>query len=268
MQATGNSPRVEKQLERLETAKARFDKSFMEIKDRLLSRFDSAYQFVTASDFSIDERNRISQIILKAKNQFEESHEFSRIQFFQPDYMDFVSKLCNSYESLLKEYDSTCKQLPKKHPSIAILEKEIKKYREIVHDYDSMKPGTTWVGYRSDFNWGPVKTLVQKTPYAMAQFETIANPPVNVEFTIRIDERDGNAVVGTITQNNGAFKAIVEGTYDGINLNVVMTRMLNGKERFFSYSGQVVGVMGRLLLRGKKTNGVLTTGVITLQRKN
>ncbi|MEQ1830846.1 MAG: hypothetical protein ABL921_33165, partial [Pirellula sp.] len=149
--------KVEKQIAKLDKAKADFDQALINLEHRLLGRFDEAQQIVVSSEIPIDERTRIAKIIADAKYQFESKRRFSRIGFFQADYMAFAEELFKDHKKLLAEYDQTFKALPKKDPKITVLTSEIRDYHDAVHEYDSMKVGTTWVGYRSDFDWGPVK---------------------------------------------------------------------------------------------------------------
>ena len=95
----------------------------------------------------------------------------------------------------------------------------------------------------------------------------IKNDKVQVEFTFEVTKREGAFVEGIIAQNEGRFKAVVRGTYDGINLAIKMVRMKRGAERYFEYQGEVIGNLGLVALQGIKTNKVATTGRIFLERQ-
>ncbi len=87
---------------------------------------------------------------------------------------------------------------------------------------------------------------------------------MNVEFTLKINKRDGKRVEGEVTQNEGRFRAEVVGTFDGVVLSIGMQRVLQGAWRNFEYQGPIIGEYGLLNMRGIKTNKIMTSGTIML----
>ena len=147
------------------------------------------------------------------------------------------------------------------------LMKQVDQHREETSEFDSLKVGTKFVGYRCDFDWGPVRRIEYSSQVGALMLTKIKNDKVQVEFTFEVTKREGAFVEGIIAQNEGRFKAVVRGTYDGINLAIKMVRMKRGAERYFEYQGEVIGNLGLVALQGIKTNKVATTGRIFLERQ-
>ena len=262
--AVAQNSKVERELKKLKIAKKKYEEKRIIEKNKLVDLFDEAIKSVRKSKMAVDIKAKVVADIKESKASFVDDGEFAKIPAFQDGYIEYVVKSKKAYATLMKAYDRALKRLPSGKQQENV-ESELDGHFEEIRKLDSLKVGKTWVGFRMDNIRGPVFKEVADEYGQYLKLERVRNDKVDVDFTLRIDKRNGENVEGTISQNGGRFVGKVAGSYDGVSLNLAMTRMVRGAERYFEYSGEVVGNYGYLELRGRKTNGVLTTGRILLE---
>lgn len=260
-----DSQRLTEKLEKLGTSKSAFETIYKAKIEALRQTFDTLIATVNESkNLRQEDRDTIVTDLKKARDNFIEDGTFAKIPAMQEHYVDFVVNVLKGYSGLMADYQQVLRMLPQQDNRREEFNKEIEIATNRVAKYDSLKEGTEFVGYRSDFNWGQVKGFVASED--AIRLKRIRNAPVDAHIRFKIKKRIGNKLSGIVNQG-GEFQAEIEGTYDGVILNIRVVNILKGNRRYFEYSGPVVGQIGQLKLAGVKTNGVATTGSIILQRK-
>ena len=260
----GDSKLLTQKIAKLDKSKASFETVYAEQTLKLRTRFDELIAIVNNSPNLSTVRAEIANDLAKARDEFIEDGMFAKIPALQPHYMEFVLSIFSGYTILMQDYREVLASLDKGDQRLGQYTNEVTATSERVAKFDSMKKGAVFVGYREDFNWGPVKGLVESED--AIRLKVIKNGPVEALIKIEVTERNGNYIAAKLIQGKGQLIAAVNGTYDGVNLRLKFTDILKGKQRNFEYAGQVVGHMGQLQMGGVKANGVPTTGMITLQR--
>lgn len=252
-------------LAQLETAKERFESDREKAARKVLDAFDALAEAVDRDrTLTVVDRATIQKDLRFAREAFDRDRTLRPIPELQPAYATYILTVRKSYYGLLAKYERALRLLPSSDERKAPLEEEVADLARTVNRLDLFQPGRTWLGYRADFNAGP-----HAEPDATGRrYRLVPDQPVNVEFTLRVDSRKGDTFEGEITQNGGAFRAEVHGTFDGVNLRMKMVRMLHGAPRQFEYAGRVVGSLGMLNLRGIKADGKYTEGEVALQLRN
>ena len=159
---------------------------------------------------------------------------------------------------------SSLEALPSGDSRLATLDREIETLSEEFTRYYSLKPGSHWIGYRSDFKMPPRMEINPAKIGQIGMFRKVQDNPVKADFELKIGQRKGRRFTGLISQFDRSFQAQVEGTYDGIHLEMKMVKMKRSAERYFEYAGELVGVAGLLNMQGIKTNNAATVGMIQL----
>ncbi len=215
---------------------------------------------------AVDLRLNVVQEMREAKTSFDKENSFTAIPAYQGIYQRFAVLRREKYLVLLQALEKLRTELPAEDGRRALLEKRVTDVSEHYAQYDSLKVGSQWVGYRSDFKMPP-RTEIDPAKFGQIDmFRKVQEKPVNVAFGLKIETRDGPKFSGVVSQNKG-FKAAVEGIYDGVNLKMAMVRMLKGAKRDFQYEGQLVGGMGVLAMQGFKINDAFTVSTIYLTLK-
>ena len=180
----------------------------------------------------------------------------------QEIYVQYIVAVRAGYYSLLNSYDQALRLVPAGDPQREALEKDVDSLTVEVNRIDMLQPGKIWRGFRSDLK--PPPRLVPNGIW-MRRWHVEQDKAVNVDFNFKVTKRKGSRFVGEVSQNGGGFIAEVEGKFDGVNLEMAMTRMIRGEPRQFEYSGQVVGSLGFLSMQGIKTDGKATAGNIMIE---
>ena len=182
----------------------------------------------------------------------------------QDIYVQYIVAVRTGYYSLLERDDQALSLVPAGDNQRQDLEKGVDRLTVEVNRIDMLQPGKVWRGYRSDFK--PPPRLVPNGIW-MRRWHVEQDKAVNVDFNFKVTERKGNRFIGEVSQSVGGFIAEVEGKFDGVNLEMAMTRMIRGEPRQFEYSGTVVGSLGFLAMQGIKTDGNATAGNIVIELK-
>lgn len=256
--------KIVRAINKLNEKKEHYDGLRSAYKGEVKAVFDTSIKNVTASNWSVDVRNAVARQLEEAKASFEEDGALEKIPALQRTYVAYIVASLRAYSKLMKAYDLAMKSVPREDSRYKELQSEIEEYAREINSTDALQVGSVWKGYRSDFGWGP-GYKVEKGEDSVLRLTKFRNDRVDVTWQLEIKKRQGRQIEGEISQRDKRFLALVKGTFDGVNLKLKMTRMLKGADRYFEYSGQVAGNLGRLALRGRKTNSALTTGMIVIE---
>lgn len=255
------APTLPQALEQLELAKTQFESDCNQAADKVVAAFGSLAEAVDRDrSISVADRATIQKDLRMALADFERDRSLRPIPALQPAYSAYIITVRKSYYALLAKYDRVIRLLPREDERKPPLEAEVDELAQKVNRLDLLQPGRTWIGYRADFNAGPQLKAVSGNRYRLVQ-----DRPVNVDFTFQVTERKGDSFRGIITQEEGRFRAEVEGRFDGVIIKMGMTRMLAGAPRQFEYAGKLVGSLGMLQLRGNRADRRYTEGELVLQ---
>ncbi len=221
----------------------------------------------TASGVAPDLRVAILKELRSAKASFENDSRFAPIPALQGVYRKFAIQISEKYWELMRNCDQLRNALPSGDSRIAAVDREIETLSDEYTRYDSLKPGSNWVGYRSDFKMPPRMEINPAKIGQIGMFRKVQDSPVKADFELKIEQRKGRHFTGLISMFDRSFQAHVEGTYDGVNLEMKMVKMKRGAERYFEYAGELVGVAGLLNMQGIKTNNAATAGMVQLTLK-
>ena len=216
---------------------------------------------------AVDVRLNALTELRAAKTSFDKNNSFTAIPAFQGIYQRLAGSRRNRYLVLIEAFDKLRVEFPAGDGRRDSLEKRVTTVSEHYTLFDSLKLGSKWTGFRSDFKMPP---RLEITPAKMGQiemFRKVQDRPVNVDFGLKIEKRNGKQFSGVVSQDSGHFQAEVDGVYDGVDLEMWMVRMKKGAERKFQYTGQLVGGSGFLYMQGFKTNKAFTAGTIYMSLK-
>jgi hypothetical protein len=243
-------------------------------KEAFQARKEKAVRAVSASfntlikevqridDIDLADRAAMLKELREAKDAFEKNQKLTPSPLMQNTYAQYIVAVRASYYSLLARYDQATQLIPAGDNQRETLEKEVAQLTVEVNRIDMLQPGKIWRGFRSDVK--PPPRLVPNGIW-MRQWHIEQDKAVNVDFNFKVTKRQGNRFVGEVSQSGGGFIAEVQGTFDGVNLEMAMTQMIRGEPRQFEYSGQVVGSLGFLTMQGIKTDGNATAGNIVIE---
>lgn len=251
-------------IEKLNKKKQQFDELRRGYRDEVKAVFDASINNVNASSWPVDVRTEVAGQLKQAKSSFVNDGKLEKIPAFQSTYVSYIGASLKAYAKLMKAFDAALKGIPENDERYKELQTEIKRYADDISKSDALQVGSVWKGYRSDLDWGP-GYKVKKGEDSVLRLTKFRNDRVDVTWQLEIKKRQGSLIEGEISQRDKRFIALVQGTFDGVNLQLKMTRMLKGADRYFEYSGQVAGNLGQLALRGRKTNNALTTGTIVIE---
>ncbi len=250
----------------LDRSRARFEEDVLAAGERMGAAFDRLSMAVEKDrSIPVSDRVLIQKDLRAARDEFESEGRLRPILPLQPALVAYTISTRKSFQQLANAYGKVLAQLPRSDPRTTAYEDELEALTLRVNRSDMMQPGKTWVGYRSDLQAPPTVRVDPKNP---RRHQLVEDKPVNVEFTFTITRREGSNFLGEIAMNDGAFKAEVAGTFDGVNLRMEMIRMLRGAPRQFQFAGQAVGCLGSLNMRGYRTDQRYTEGQVLLQFRN
>ncbi len=252
-------------LDRLSRDKDAFEFKKKSAAQRVSASFNALIKDVQRiDDIDLAERAAILQELRDARDRFDKNQTLTPSPFMQGIYIQYIVAVRTGYYSLLERYDQVLHIMAAGDSQREAIEKDVARLTVEVNRIDMLQPGKTWRGFRSDFK--PPPRLVPNGIW-MRRWHLEQDKAVNVDFNFKVTKRRGNGFIGEVSQSGGGFIAEVEGKFDGVNLEMQMTRMIRGEPRQFEYSGQVVGSLGFLTMQGIKTDGNPTVGNIVIELK-
>ena len=104
-------------------------------------------------DLPADLRIQLRNKLTTARERFQYGSEYTPILSFEECYEAYAVASLKSHGRRMSDYERALKLLPKDDPRRKNLKEEFQAYSRELTNFDSLKVGTTFVGYRSDFDW-------------------------------------------------------------------------------------------------------------------
>ncbi len=206
-QGKANESKISKQEAKVAEVEKDYYDSAETAKADLLARMDSFISYVSdAPGIAVDLRVTILDDLREAKSAFDKYSRFTAIPAFQGIYQNFAITLGKKYWSLMTEMDKLRSEYPAGDKRCEALEKRVKTLSDHYTHFDSLKPGSKWNGYRSDFKMPPRMELNPQKMGRSGCFERSRTHRSMSSFLYRLRNETVQNFQGSFLKMKGSFK--------------------------------------------------------------